>query len=113
MSILGNQSLMWKHNGEFDEDIEVIVKLSEDGAFQVVKNTADGKNITNDEDAKSSKVQSDEPSKEDSTTAEVTTSSPAVEHANTTSETSLSNSSDTHTAADAAEPIGSNTSGLR
>jgi hypothetical protein len=40
---LGNQTVIWSNNGQFSNQLEVILELYEDGTFQVVKTLIDGK----------------------------------------------------------------------
>jgi hypothetical protein len=40
---LGNQTFIWSNNGQFSNQLEVIVELYEDGTFKVVKTVIDGK----------------------------------------------------------------------
>ena len=45
MALTGNQKVIWSNNGEFLEVVQVFVRLNEDGSFEVLKSTADGKEI--------------------------------------------------------------------
>ena len=42
MTILANQTVVWKHNGEFAEKVHVIMQLEEDGTFHVIQTRVDG-----------------------------------------------------------------------
>ena len=42
MTIVGNQTVIWNHNGEFQKEIKVFVRLTEGGTFEVVKTSYDG-----------------------------------------------------------------------
>jgi len=41
-TILGNQTVIWNHNGEFQSAIKVFVRLGKDGNFKVVQTSYDG-----------------------------------------------------------------------
>lgn len=42
MTILGDDRIVWEHNGEFQNDVIVYLRMHENGSFEVVKTSYDG-----------------------------------------------------------------------
>ena len=43
MTILGDDRIVWQHDGEFKNDLMIYLRMHEDGSFEVVKTSYDGK----------------------------------------------------------------------
>ena len=63
MTLLGNQTLVWQNNGEFEDKIHVLIRLDEEGTFHVLESLVDEIEIT--ELSKLNKTQSIHGAKED------------------------------------------------